>query len=61
MKTITTRYEMISQVYVEITKNPRSGYKDIELIIGGEGQKISRNELLRMYNALTEIKKDLKL
>jgi len=61
MKKTTITYEIAPLVQVEVVHYPRSRYKDIELIIGGEGRKVQKVEILKMFNALSELKKDLKI
>ena len=61
MKKMITEYEIAPLIRVEVTRYPRSKMRDIELIIGGEGQTIYRSDVEKIFKAVLELKNDLRI
>lgn len=61
MKETVSTYELAHLVQIEITRYPRSRYKKVQLIVGGEAQDISTSGLLKMVRELDEVKQALRI
>lgn len=61
MSYTTKHYDIAHLINIEITKYPGTRSKDIELIIGGEGRKVTKEDIRKMVQRLEEVRKDLKI